>query len=478
MLGDQQSADPWNALSPTRQAGIRAISPWVDLGTFSVMMFLGFAVRDYVSTGQLTFWVVGTIIIALVRQVIWRRTPWAELEPGRITRPDVSMAAVCLLIGVWLLIFWRMMVPPGDALVIGVCLVGMVSWWATMTAVLSASPIAFATLSVFATAAPLVAAWGRETEFDSVLWMMVILAGGILVSYGDRRRAYVRSVITEDALRDRITVISLTFAAINEGVLVTADGQVARTNPAMADLLQVPESEMIGRSVADLFGTGIVPDASVVTRIKLTRGDGSVRTVELSGNQAEELDDDVIVWICRDVTELVEQAARLTKLAGQDDLTGLPNRRNLLGRLADAANRPERLAVFVVDLDHFKSVNDHNGHAVGDEFLRVVAERLRTRVGDAGTVFRLGGDEFVILATGCRTRAEAEMLAERLVDDGHVPVRVGELELPATMSIGLAWSEEPVAGQELVHRADTAMYQVKQDGRDGWRSADDLTGSG
>src|SRR5690606_13319499 len=118
------------------------------------------------------------------------------------------------------------------------------------------------------------------------------------------------------------------------------------------------------------------------------------------------------------------------------------------------------------------------GHAVGDEFLRVVAERLRTRVGDAGTVFRLGGDEFVILATGCRTRAEAEMLAERLVDDGHVPVRVGELELPATMSIGLAWSEEPVAGQELVHRADTAMYQVKQDGRDGWRSADDLTGSG
>src|SRR5690606_5742387 len=74
MLGDQQSADPWNALSPTRQAGIRAISPWVDLGTFSVMMFLGFAVRDYVSTGQLTFWVVGTIIIALVRQVIWRRT--------------------------------------------------------------------------------------------------------------------------------------------------------------------------------------------------------------------------------------------------------------------------------------------------------------------------------------------------------------------------------------------------------------------
>lgn len=121
---------------------------------------------------------------------------------------------------------------------------------------LAASPLAFATVSVFAAAAPLIGAIGaigRQTAYGEATWLMVLLAAGLSISYVDRRQSYLRSIRTEEEIRRRAVEITLAFGAITDGVLVT-EGSVVRVNPAMADLFESPESEIRGRTLANIFG--------------------------------------------------------------------------------------------------------------------------------------------------------------------------------------------------------------------------------
>ena len=469
----------WESLSPTRQAGIRAASPLVDLGTVAVLLFIGFAVRDHATTNQLIVWLVGTVAIGLIRHFVWKSTRWEDLQPGRITRPDLVMAGTSLMLGLWLVYFWRTMVPPDDAVVIGVCLTAITAWWATSISVLSASPLAFATVSLCTASAPLIGAIGRTTAFDGSLWLMVLLAGGISISYVDRRQSYLRSIRAEEGVRRRAAEITLAFAAITDGVLVTEGSVVVRTNPAMSTLLEVPASEIRGRTLANIFGTEAGRLASGArARIEVPRRGRAPWVAEVVGSETDELDEGVVVWMCRDVTDLVNQESRLRNLADQDDLTGLSNRRGLLAALARPPTDRSGRAVLVVDVDRFKNINDDNGHAVGDEVLRRVAERLQRRVGSTGAVFRPGGDEFVVVAS-CAGRAAAEYLAVELVADGRAPVAVGGdgRLLVVTVSVGMAYTDTHVGGQDLLHRADLAMYEAKQAGRNGWRaSSADLSG--
>jgi diguanylate cyclase len=162
--------------------------------------------------------------------------------------------------------------------------------------------------------------------------------------------------------------------------------------------------------------------------------------------------------------------AALRSLALTDSLTGLTNRRGLGQVLAGAVNRSgsERLtAVFMLDLDGFKPVNDRYGHDAGDLLLITVANRLRERVRDADLVSRLGGDEFVIVAEGLRTAEAAQLYGQNLMDAFKVP-----FELPGGRSchVGatIGYALAPPDGRDpsgLLKRADTAMYEGKQNGK-------------
>jgi diguanylate cyclase (GGDEF)-like protein len=173
----------------------------------------------------------------------------------------------------------------------------------------------------------------------------------------------------------------------------------------------------------------------------------------------------------------------LAMLAGQDGLTGLPNRTLLRARLNEGTVQMRRgatmLAFHCLDLDHFKSVNDSLGHAAGDALLKSVAERLNgtLRIGD--TVARVGGDEFVVLQVGILREDEARLLAHRIVRalsaayviDGH-EVRIG-----ATVGIALA-PRDGVTLDHLAARADAALYQAKHKGRGSVVVAGDTPTSG
>jgi two-component system cell cycle response regulator len=153
-----------------------------------------------------------------------------------------------------------------------------------------------------------------------------------------------------------------------------------------------------------------------------------------------------------------------------DPLTGLHNRRYALARLAEMSNTiRDDVAVMVVDLDHFKSVNDTYGHAGGDAALKQVAKRLREQLRTDDLLARIGGEEFLVALPGC-DRTRANLVAKELcaaVRD--TPIRLHRRARPfhVTVSIGLACgTSRGLSGGDLLMLADQALYRSKSEGRD------------
>lgn len=169
------------------------------------------------------------------------------------------------------------------------------------------------------------------------------------------------------------------------------------------------------------------------------------------------------------IAALTAEQARLERLAGHDELTGLANRRTFTDRLTQAIKRATRtgssLAVLFLDLDDFKFLNDCYGHDTGDQILRQVAERLDqcTRGGD--TVCRWGGDEFA-LVTENAGETEANMLAERIMATLDQPIVIGDTSISVSASIGFClFPEDGVDAAALMRNSDAAMYQAKRSGK-------------
>lgn len=210
-----------------------------------------------------------------------------------------------------------------------------------------------------------------------------------------------------------------------------------------------------------------------VQRLTTLRGDmyAQVRLVPLLD------EDDHSSWllgIIDDVSERHQAEMRIERMAHYDALTGLPNRALLHDRLYHdievARRRHEALAVMFLDLDNFKTVNDTLGHEVGDQLLQAVAGRLTASLRKADTVARLGGDEFIVLAPALKDPRFASAVADKLIRALSAPFILGGQELHMTPSIGISMfpgdGENPAT---LIKHADTAMYQCKSGGRNGYQ---------
>ncbi|WP_289538996.1 diguanylate cyclase [Pseudomonas sp. SO81] len=171
--------------------------------------------------------------------------------------------------------------------------------------------------------------------------------------------------------------------------------------------------------------------------------------------------------------QLCEREQRLQHAAFHDPLTELPNRRYLIERaevaLADAQRRGESVALMLVDLDHFKPINDRYGHDAGDLMLRTIGHRLREHVRANDMVARLGGDEFAVLVCGPDAQQHAQEIATRLLAELSRPVLYGANRLVVTISIGAAlYPQHALQFTGLYKSADEAMYRAKQRGRSGF----------
>jgi diguanylate cyclase (GGDEF)-like protein/PAS domain S-box-containing protein len=182
---------------------------------------------------------------------------------------------------------------------------------------------------------------------------------------------------------------------------------------------------------------------------------------------------DETVFVCMDIdiTEKKRQERQLQVMAHFDALTGLPNRVLLADRMRQAMAQAQRhqrlLSVAYIDLDGFKPVNDRHGHAVGDQLLVAVAQRLQQALREGDTVARLGGDEFVVILLDLATRRDAQMLLDRLLVAAAEPFTVGDLIVHISASMGVTFypQDEETDADQLLRQADHAMYQAKLAGR-------------
>jgi diguanylate cyclase len=168
--------------------------------------------------------------------------------------------------------------------------------------------------------------------------------------------------------------------------------------------------------------------------------------------------------------EVRQEQAKLHRQANFDTLTGLPNRMMALDRIHQAIHRSkrtrQRFALFFIDLDNFKSVNDSLGHAVGDELLVATGVRVQAILRDADTVARLGGDEFLVLAPDVETETQVEEIAERLIRAISEPQTLSDRKVVARCSIGIAlFPQNGDSVETLMANADNAMYQAKATGQ-------------
>jgi diguanylate cyclase (GGDEF)-like protein len=213
--------------------------------------------------------------------------------------------------------------------------------------------------------------------------------------------------------------------------------------------------------------------AGQLNRGLLVRGLTHLDDSRVISSLSQPTEDGGWVSIHEDITERKKAEEEISYMAHHDVLTGLANRARFVERLKEqiASIKPgTKLAVLFLDLDHFKHVNDTLGHLIGDDLLKVVADRLRRCVRDMDMIARLGGDEFAVLCGDVEDLAFISSLADRICAAIKDPYDLSGFQAVVDVSIGIACtSDDTIGSTELMKQADVALYRAKADGRSAYR---------
>jgi diguanylate cyclase (GGDEF)-like protein/PAS domain S-box-containing protein len=328
---------------------------------------------------------------------------------------------------------------------------------------------------------------------------------------------------TEQRVRQALAEQEMIFDNAAVGIAFARNRRIQRCNGKLEEIFGWPAGELPGRSLRLLYPSEasfadhgaeademLARDEIHVAELKMKRKSGALLWVRATGRRANAAGSDFdIVWIFEDITvrrdaeealrrardeleqrvsertteltaantqlqreifERMQAEQRIWHVAHHDALTGLPNRTLLHDRLeqalAQASRDDHRVGVMFIDLDRFKSINDTLGHAVGDELLRQVAERLNGVVRAVDTVSRLGGDEFIVVLRQIAGPDDAVLVAEKIIGALATPLVLQCHQLRVTPSIGISIFPDDGSGAlQLMKNADTAMYHAKARGR-------------
>lgn len=307
-----------------------------------------------------------------------------------------------------------------------------------------------------------------------------------------------------DALRtaDQATALAQSIIDSAPFAIVAADldGTILEVSPAAAAMLGQRRGELVGRRPYSLrrsspnrgtrtiaFDGNADPHSvdccrEVRTRVgaghvdqrewTLRKSDGQQLPIDLAVSGLRHRDGRLagFIGIATDISERKRVQAEMRHMAEHDALTGLPNRMLMRDRLsmaiAQARRAGTRVGVLLIDLDHFKHVNDSLGHHVGDRLLVAAARRLTQSLRGRDTVARMGGDEFVIVLPDLPARQDAVEIADQLVEHLSMPMQIDGHALPVSPSIGVClFPDDGDDADQLIMNADTAMYVAKEAGR-------------
>ena len=309
---------------------------------------------------------------------------------------------------------------------------------------------------------------------------------GVMLDITERKRM-------EDDLRQAATV----FESSAEGVMITKlDGTIIAINRAFTQITGYDESEVLGHTprlmqsgrhgkdfYRALWGC-VMRDGRWQGEVWNRRKNGEIYPEWLSITTVRDNEGRNVNYVATflDITVQKQHEERIEQLAFSDPLTQLPNRRLFMDRLQHALATSEHNkchgAVFFIDLDYFKDLNDTRGHDVGDLLLQQVAERLVECVREADTVARLGGDEFVVMLEDLHENKfeaskQAKSVGEKVLTRLNQPYLLGEHQQHSTPSIGITlFGRGDISVDQLLKQADLAMYQAKGSGRNTLRFFD------
>ncbi|MBM3670900.1 MAG: GGDEF domain-containing protein [Actinobacteria bacterium] len=287
--------------------------------------------------------------------------------------------------------------------------------------------------------------------------------------------------------RPGVDSIHALLAKVLDGVLVLdQDGTVNYASPDLqqmlgrhdalvgTDALQLVHPEDVGAIRGALATLRSRNAGAMVLEFRAEHGDGSWRWFEAQAtNLLDDPDISGILWNMRDVSERRAHEDDLRHRALHDTLTGLPNRTLLLDRLRGAIGRTGRdgreVALFFLDLDGFKEINDTLGHGAGDDVLTGIGRRLASVARAQDTVARYGGDEFVVVVEHNQDKERVKSFTERIRSVFFEPVQAAQQAVQVSASIGIACINSGTPTPEgLLRDADTAMYRAKQAGGNSW----------
>jgi diguanylate cyclase (GGDEF)-like protein/PAS domain S-box-containing protein len=278
------------------------------------------------------------------------------------------------------------------------------------------------------------------------------------------------------------------FETAKDGILLLEldSGKITDVNLSIVDMLGYSREHFVNHLFWEVSPFREIPgccEDMVKLRTKesiyfehwqLETKDRSRVDVEFVGNIYQADGTRMVQCNIRNITDRKQSEARMRHMALHDALTGLPNRILLQDRLSQAialgCRNGERIAVLMLDLDHFKHINDSLGHSIGDGLLEALAIRLRSCLRESDVVARLGGDEFVIALPAISSKRATEEVAQKVLTSLLEPFRIEGHELQISTSIGI--SQYPDDGDTpgtLLRAADTAMYAAKSSDRGGYR---------
>ncbi len=312
----------------------------------------------------------------------------------------------------------------------------------------------------------------------SVLGAGALLLVGIATYERTRRRRIRHLAAAAEREHSRARFATLVRHASDMVVVVGVDGTVSFETPSTGRILGHAEGSLLGRNLAELAHPDDRPLLGLLCQggghehgeLRLQRADGAYRCFEIRATHLlEDPEVEGVVLNGRDVTDRKQLEQELRHQALHDALTGLANRALYSDRVAHALARHDRsgadLAVLLIDLDDFKSVNDVFGHGTGDELLVEVARRLSGAVRRGDTVARLGGDEFAVLLDEPLVGGEPQRIARRILEAMTAPVDLHTGAQVVGASIGIAFARARTTAEELLRDADLAMYVAKQQGK-------------
>ena len=291
----------------------------------------------------------------------------------------------------------------------------------------------------------------------------------------------------QHALEDAGSYRQAILDSMVDGLLtVDRQGHILSCNNAVGSMLGLQAGLAEHSRLSDLLATqpdilallqevDTLPGRGKTVEARAHHRSGHTFPVSLSFSRIPHTSQHRYVVLLRDITQQRQDEEEIRRLAFYDPLTGLPNRRLLLDRvrhaMANAARLGQHGSLMFLDLDHFKVLNDTLGHDVGDELLQQVATRLRSCVREGDSVARLGGDEFVVLLEGLNhnvseAATQAEVVADKILETLAQPYSLRQHSYNSTPSIGIVvFMQDHDSMDDLLKKADVAMYQAKAAGR-------------